>query len=89
MGPCKHPGHADHDRWFFTTALLPIMIMGKQIANMFDVCYICYNEYDIENPKGPRGTMTPNHFKDQRRHRRYCFNNRCDPRGKEIPEKLQ
>ena len=38
MGRCKHPGHADHDKWFFTTALLPIVIMGKQVENMLDVC---------------------------------------------------
>ena len=33
--------------------------------------------------------MIPNHLKDQCRHHRYCFNNRCDPRGAVIPEKLQ
>ena len=86
-GRCTHPYHADKDKLFFTTMLLPLIIICKQREQWVDVCYNCYNEHEQGNPKGPGGEMTWNLFRQQRRHHRYCYNALCDPGGTQIPQR--
>ena len=89
MGRCTHPGHVDETKPFFTTLLLPIIIVCKTLEQWLDVCCTCCNEHEQGNPKGPGGEMTGNLFRQQCRHHRFCYNARCDPRDTKIPERSQ